>query len=404
MHFFGDNNLSFSDKIGLSVQNLANFDQGGINVPQAVAQLQQYKQQQQQQTIAGNQRLSAQDWLQTNAPEMLPSLAAGGDPISLVNEARKSQAEQARLQQQKTTDALRRDFNSQFITNPAAKQLYRNGTLDFNGSRNYGQQSDRNILKGADGFQYYQDTGERVLPNVQTQPGTTPLLPGQRALYGILPDDPNAYQITDGKVSSIGGSGVNVTTNVNTPGEKLTEGQKSTDRVYGASYVDWRASGGFADVEKQILQLDDAMARLRANDSVSGPVVGSVPDMIGKFTNPEAIAVREQVEEVVQRNLRLILGAQFTQREGERLIARAFNPNLQEPENIIRVQRLIDQMKSAAASQESAARYWEQNGTLVGWDGVLPSTADFEKAIDGAPTSPQSGGGVTSTGISWSVE
>lgn len=29
------------------------------------------------------------------------------------------------------------------------------------------QQSQRNIIKGADGYQYYQDSGERVLPNVQ---------------------------------------------------------------------------------------------------------------------------------------------------------------------------------------------------------------------------------------------
>ena len=84
----------------------------------------------------------------------------------------------------------------------------------------------------------------------------------------------------------------------------------------------------------------------------------------------------------MQRNLRLILGAQFTEKEGQRLIARAYNPSLSEQENAKRVRNLIKQMQSAAEAKASAARYFEENGTLAGWKGKLPSMRDFapEKA------------------------
>ena len=91
---------------------------------------------------------------------------------------------------------------------------------------------------------------------------------------------------------------------------------------------------------------------------------------------PESIAMHEAVEEVLQRNLRLILGAQFTQKEGERLIERAYNPALSEAENKKRVDRLITQIKQAAKAKEDASRYFENNGTLVGFRGQLYTSPD----------------------------
>lgn len=153
------------------------------------------------------------------------------------------------------------------------------------------------------------------------------------------------------------------------------------DKEFAKEFVSWRAAGGYADVRKQLEQLAEARRALEAGSkNLTGPIVGRVPDFIGAFTNPSAISTRESVEEVVQRALRLILGAQFTEKEGERLIARAYNPALEEAENAKRVGRLITQLGSMADAKEAAADYFQKHGTLRGYEGpsfLASSLVDF---------------------------
>ena len=85
----------------------------------------------------------------------------------------------------------------------------------------------------------------------------------------------------------------------------------------------------------------------------------------------------------MQRNLRTILGGQFTAQEGERLIARAFNPKLPPEENAKRVRRLFLQMSSAAEQKQAMADYFDQFGTLRGYKGKMPSVDDFYRAMEG---------------------
>lgn len=158
----------------------------------------------------------------------------------------------------------------------------------------------------------------------------------------------------------------------------LTEGQKAVDQEFAKDYVAYTAAGGFADVRKQLNQLKGVTAKLKSGQNLTGPVIGRVPDMIGAWTNPGAIATREAVGEVVQRSLRQVLGAQFTEKEGERLIARAYNPALPEIENRKRVARLRIQLTQAAQAKDQAVRYFEKHGTLKGWKGRLPSLGDFD--------------------------
>lgn len=169
----------------------------------------------------------------------------------------------------------------------------------------------------------------------------------------------------------------------------LTPAQEAVDKEFAKEYVKWNAAGGYADFEKQVQQLDDSLGALRSSDSITGWFVGNLPDTVNQiFGNEDAISTREAVEEVVQRNLRLVLGAQFTEKEGERLISRAYNPRLDESENIKRVERLMGQMRQAAQAKADASRYFEKNGTLAGWTGKLPSISDFNP--EGEATSTRS--------------
>jgi len=165
-------------------------------------------------------------------------------------------------------------------------------------------------------------------------------------------------------------------------GDKLTPGQSKVDEKFADDYVAWTTGGG-QDSAAQIAQLKPVIQALEEGKPITGVPVAVQPDLLLAMTNPKALQSREQVEEVVQRNLRVILGAQFTEKEGERLIARAFNPKLPPEENAKRLRRLFLQMSSAAEQKNAAAAYFEQNGTLRGFKGKTPSVQDFYNAMEG---------------------
>lgn len=160
-----------------------------------------------------------------------------------------------------------------------------------------------------------------------------------------------------------------------------TKGQTEFDKVFAKEAAEFMALGGFADVEKSLDQLKNVSKALESGRELTGPVVGNVPDFVNQFINPEAIDVREQVEEVAQRNLRVILGGQFSEKEGENLIKRAFNPRLGQKENKRRVDRLIKQISDAALAKQESIKYFQLNGTLKGFTGKIYTKADFTPEV-----------------------
>ncbi|MBO9432577.1 D-alanyl-D-alanine carboxypeptidase family protein [Ruegeria sp. R13_0] len=223
------------------------------------------------------------------------------------------------------------------------------------------------------------------------QPGFSVLTPEQETQYGL--DPAGTYQQgANGKISQIGGSksNVNVSVGLGSNGEQtqysqpVTPAQKKVDEEFAKTYVPWSQGGG-ADMASQIAQIETVADQLEnGNANLTGPLLGSLPDVIGAATHPKAVSARETVENVVQRNLRLLLGAQFTAKEGEQLIARAYNPRLPEEENAKRLRRLSLAMNAAAQDTQSQVDYYQQNGTLTGWQGHQWTIADFEAAIDGS--------------------
>ena len=170
------------------------------------------------------------------------------------------------------------------------------------------------------------------------------------------------------------------------PSANLTPGEKSADEAFGKDFQEYFAQGGFADTQKQIGQLKNVVQLLRSGQNVSGRIMGRAPNV---FRSEASIDAEEQVAEVAQRNLRSILGGQFSEKEGENLIKRAYNPTLDEKINAERLGRLVQQMEVAAAQKEAAAQYFQQNGTLKGFQGRLPSMADFDPGDRNIDATPQ---------------
>jgi hypothetical protein len=145
--------------------------------------------------------------------------------------------------------------------------------------------------------------------------------------------------------------------------------------------VDFTIGGGFSDVQKGLSQLEIAKQTLQTQPEgkITGPFIGAQDDTgLLKYTNPTAQDTKEQVQEIAQRNLRLILGPQFTAKEGEALINRVYNPALPQSVNVNRLELLQDQMTSAAKTKQEAVDYYNSNGTLKGFKGKLyNSTSEF---------------------------
>lgn len=145
--------------------------------------------------------------------------------------------------------------------------------------------------------------------------------------------------------------------------------------------VDFTIGGGFSDVQKGLSQIEIAKQTLKTQPEgkITGKLVGAQDDTgLLKYTNPAAQDTKEQVQEIAQRNLRLILGPQFTAKEGEALINRVYNPALPQSVNVKRLELLQEQMTSAAKTKQEAVDYYNTNGTLKGFKGKLYNNAsDF---------------------------
>lgn len=144
---------------------------------------------------------------------------------------------------------------------------------------------------------------------------------------------------------------------------------EAVDKAYAKDYNDYILQGGYASLDKNIKILEDAQKKLKDPDgpNLTGAGLGLVPDFIRRFTAPESIAVRDRVESVIQQSLRQILGAQFTEKEAERLIQRSYNEGLDEKENAKRLKETIGELRTMADAKEEAAKYFEEKGTLEGF-------------------------------------
>lgn len=181
----------------------------------------------------------------------------------------------------------------------------------------------------------------------------------------------------------------------------------NVNRAFSKDYVSFIQTGA-SDSAKALEDLGIARDKLRGykidpetgqkvkvgkgkNDKLTGPVVGTLSNLpwVGKTIQdtmfPDSANTQETVEYQIQRSLRPILGAQFTKEEGERLIARVYNPRLSEEINADRLDRLIKQLQRAYQAKIAAANYFEKNNySMKGFRGKKSWTVDDLWPADGS--------------------
>lgn len=162
-------------------------------------------------------------------------------------------------------------------------------------------------------------------------------------------------------------------------GDSETQGAKDVSEVYSKDYIKWRLGDEASQVASNLSNLNEAFTTLQNNPTIVGVIKGGMPDTFTAWNNPNLLKVKESVATVVQQNLKAILGGQFTEKEGENLIKRAFNPQLGVKENLRRIKLLYTQMALANDMKNEIADYYEKNNfSMRGYKGRRVNKAMFD--------------------------
>ena len=157
-------------------------------------------------------------------------------------------------------------------------------------------------------------------------------------------------------------------------GLDLTPGEQKLDQAFADTLVKWKG-GEKQQAEANIRNLENKIALLARGANVSGPEYAVIPEGLMPVIAPGATGFKDEISDIVFQSLRATLGAQFTQKEGERLISATFNQNLPEELNIPRLQRLLAKTKSIYNDKQSQIDYYDETGSLKGYN-PEPSTVD----------------------------
>ena len=97
--------------------------------------------------------------------------------------------------------------------------------------------------------------------------------------------------------------------------------------------------------------------------------------------NPTGQQGLDNVRGVIFQGLRDTLGAQFTEKEGERLVNAAYNPKLNEEQNIARLKPALARMKATFQAKEALTKHIMDGGDIREYKGKTPM--DVYKSFDG---------------------
>lgn len=225
-----------------------------------------------------------------------------------------------------------------------------------------------------------------VLADFGEEPSFRPATPEEAAAYGA---EGGQIDTDTGRFYPTPGDGQDIDIS-------LTTGQEAVDKEIAGEWIAWTQGGG-AEAASHLAQIEEVAAQLEAiaSGQSEGNLTGKGIGVMTEYTPalvPEATAAREQVERVINRNLRLILGSAFTEGEGKRVLESAYNPHLDEAENAKRLRYLLVTMRAALEAKASQMAYFEQHGTLAGWQGQTWTTDDIIAEVNSGTGSPSEGG------------
>lgn len=129
------------------------------------------------------------------------------------------------------------------------------------------------------------------------------------------------------------------------------ERRRGAAKIFTEEYT----KGGAATIRTNLARLKDAHSalsrgKIKTGEGLTKWIGGS--DFALDIINPEVAATRDKIRSAIVSTLRPILGAQFAEAEGKRILALSFNTRLKSDENAARVRAEIQGIFDRVKSQE----------------------------------------------------
>ena len=167
-------------------------------------------------------------------------------------------------------------------------------------------------------------------------------------------------------------------------------GWKTVNEKFGTEVNEWVISGGFSGAKANLIKIDDAIKQLEESKGdffgLTGKNVGVIPKGLRTIFNPDSADLEDNIRSIVYESLRQTLGAQFAEREGEKLIQASFNSMLSEKKNIVRLKRMRAKILEMAKAKQKSYEYFIANdGDMSGYSGstfVFDNEKQMEAGAD----------------------
>lgn len=151
--------------------------------------------------------------------------------------------------------------------------------------------------------------------------------------------------------------------------KKDTLGTQKTDEAFARDYTTYVSEGTeaktFDSINKLDALIDDAEKNL--SEGWDERLMGAMPEWYRDLVDPEDKAIEDRLKAVAQKSLKETLGTQFTAKEGEQLLNRAYNPTQSKQENLRRMRELANSIRQQATAKKSAMDYFAEKGTIKGF-------------------------------------
>lgn len=154
-------------------------------------------------------------------------------------------------------------------------------------------------------------------------------------------------------------------------GAKISDGQKMYDKEF-AKDINEFTGGGFARLENEINKIDNVVARLRKGSGTTGGFTGIAGD---RFTSDAVLKNRADVQQSAMTLIKTLLSGATSDKDREQIVNTLWNEADSTENNIERLKRFSEDMRSKLSDNREKAKYFENSGgTLFGYksQGEIP--------------------------------
>jgi len=169
----------------------------------------------------------------------------------------------------------------------------------------------------------------------------------------------------------------------------MTASQKEFAKKAGEGAYDWDQCGR-ANAKENIDKFDGVIRDLKTGQLDTRTLVEFAP-LVGDWAraaiNPTGQQGLDTIRGVIFQGLRDTLGAQFTEREGERLVSASYNPKLDEASYIARLEPALELMRATFDAKEALTQHIINGGSVTDYKGQTPREVydSFNGGSGGSP-------------------